>query len=80
MSMSIGGATIGVTKSKHGGMEFYGYKNELEAVLALIDNGSFGGGFGYGCEEHINALIAVEKRIEAVRERMMELEIEEDGK
>lgn len=69
MGTICSGGHIAVVKSKHG-IEVATYRDELEAVLEMIDNGSLGGGIGYGCEEHVVALAAVSNKVEEIRRRL----------
>ena len=49
------------------GMSAEAYESRLEAVIAMIDNGAIGGGVGYGCAEHLDALNEVEKQVKRTR-------------
>lgn len=51
-----------VVKSKRGMEAATMYENELDAVLAMVDSGSFGGGNSYGCDKHQLALRKVETK------------------
>lgn len=68
---TIVGGSVAVVKSKHG-IEVTTYKSELDAVLGMIDNGSLGGGTGYGCEDHVVALAFVDNRIQEIRKLITE--------
>ena len=75
MSSTIcSGGKVAVVKSK-GGIEVTTYDNELDAVLGMLNHGSLGGGFVYGCEEHVSALAIAATKIEEVR-RQIEAEAE----
>lgn len=69
MGTICSGGHIAVVKSKYG-IEVATYRDELEAVLEMIDNGTLGGGNGHGCEEHVVALAAVSNKIEEIRRRL----------
>lgn len=66
-SMSTSG-TIAVMKAR-GGIEVSTYASELEAVKAMLNNGSLGGkGSYHGSALHVGALIQVEAAIASIRE------------
>ena len=59
------------------GMSATAYKDRMEAVLGMIDNGSLGGGVGYGCDEHKAALDTIERHIAMTRQHILEQEAQE---
>lgn len=60
----VGPASVAVIFTEHrGSMSCTIHKDKLDAVLNMIDNGSLGGGVGYGCKEHIAALAEVQRQI-----------------
>ena len=69
MGTVVSNGYVTVEKAKYG-MEATTYKNELDAVLSMIDNGTLGGGTGYGCEEHVASLAAVAAKVQEVGERI----------
>ncbi len=75
MSMSIGGASVALVESRHGGMNCEAYPSRLALVLAVIDNGGISlADSYYGSYGHKAALDAVEKKIKAARENIAERE------
>lgn len=70
----IASGKITLVKNKGSSMEVSVYKNELEAVCAMIDNGTLGdnGVTYYGCPEHERALCEVEKQIAETRKCIAE--------
>lgn len=58
---------IMVLKSRHKGMDGCTYKDEISAVIGMLDNGSLGGGGSYGDEKHIAALDKIVHEITNIR-------------
>jgi hypothetical protein len=79
MTMITGGATLTIVESRFGAMQCESYKDRLAAVLSIVDNGAFGGGVGYGCNEHKAALVRLEQQIAATRATIAENEAQESG-
>lgn len=75
--MSMGNCNIMIVERERNGMTCEAYKNRLDAVLNLINNGAIGGGIGYGCEEHKSALAAIENQISDTRASIAEMEVHE---
>lgn len=69
MSTMCSGGRIAVIKSRSG-IEVTTFRDELECVIGMIDNGALGGGSSYGCEEHVVALAAVSNKIEDIRRQI----------
>lgn len=69
MGTIVSGGKVMVVKVRNG-MEATSYRDELEAVESMLNNGSLGGGTGYGCEEHVVALARVANRINEIRAEM----------
>lgn len=74
MATIIGFGSVSVTKVLKSGIQVDTYDNELHAVLCMIDNGSLGGGIGWGCKEHKQALQSVESKISEIRKAIEEEE------
>lgn len=71
MSMIVGGATVALVESKHGGMNCEAYPSRLAMVLAVIDNGGISlADSYYGSAGHKAALDAVEQKIAEARQRI----------
>lgn len=68
--MSSGGTTIALVEYKLGGVRCEAFESRLQMVLASIDTGDLGGGFGYGSEEHKAALAELEKQIDETRAKI----------
>lgn len=67
MKIEVGSAKVMLVENKGRGMSAESYANRLDAVLNMINNGSIGGGIGYGCDEHKDALVQIEEKIKEVR-------------
>ncbi len=71
MSMNIGGATVALVESRHGGMYCEAHPSRLALVLALIDNGAIGLADSFhGSDAHVAALDAIEAKLESVRAKI----------
>ena len=68
--MVLGSCKIMIVEPTGKGMKTEGHAHRLDAVLAMIDNGSLGGGICYGCPEHIAALSVIEEQISNTRENI----------
>jgi hypothetical protein len=66
MGTVVSGGRVVVVKCANG-VQATTYKDEVEAVVDMLNNGSLGGGCSYGCEEHSVALALVSNRILEIR-------------
>ena len=75
MSMSIGGATVALVESRHGGMYCEAHPTRLALVLALIDNGALSMDASYyGSDGHKAALTQVQQQVEKTLRHIAERE------
>lgn len=75
MSMSVGGATVALVESRHGGMNCEAYPSRLALVLAVIDNGGISlADSYYGGDGHKAALAAIAKQVADVQAKIAERE------
>lgn len=71
MSMIIGGATVALVESRHGGMNCEAYPSRLALVLAVIDNGGISLADSYhGSDGHKAALEEIAQKVAEVRSKI----------
>ena len=71
LEMHAGNANVVVAEHRDGEMMVSTFSSNLEAVLTLMDRGRLGGG-PYGCQEHKDALDAVEAQLAKTRLQIAE--------
>lgn len=75
MQASIGSARIAVAKFNGGSVELGAFRNELELVLAFVNNGSLStdpNGYGHGSRGHLEALVTVKGLVDQLVDTISE--------
>lgn len=67
---TIYSGNVAVVSGASSSMKVSTYPTELDAVVSMISCGTFGGGYVFGCDQHLTALDELEKHVAAVRARI----------
>lgn len=70
MAGMITGDKLVLVEYRHGGAYTDTFKSRLDLVLVLMNTGSIGEGWGYGCPEHRRALDAIEQQLSVTRQNI----------